>query len=99
MPAEIRRYPTMAALRIGEGDQAWSFFLDLPKDPDDHSLAWRLRYDPESLTKSDMLTIASVLEQVDYLVFDAPTTRDATRKIAQVRRAVREMRAKEVGNV
>ncbi|MGV7119618.1 hypothetical protein [Sphingopyxis sp. 550A] len=66
------------------GDGAW---IDIPDPTAETPLEWSMRYgDPESVR----FTVASILSSYQYLLC-AETTKEAQRRIALARRAVREL--------
>lgn len=54
-----------------------------PSIQDSDKLEWKLRYNPEGITREDLLVAASILRSYSYLVYDA-------------NRAKRELVAKEL---
>jgi len=58
----------MTSFLIGKGD--WPVF---EHDPDIDSVEWRLRHNPDSVTREDMHYAASVMAAYRYLMYIATT--------------------------
>lgn len=59
-------------------------------DEDHDSLGWRLRYQADTLTRVEQLTIAEIVSSYNYLFEPSMTAKSMGQKVAMLRRAFRE---------
>jgi hypothetical protein len=73
---------------IGEGTERWS--LGDPGHPLVSEANHDSRYSPDTMTHGQVMTLASIASDFEYLVHVCPTTKLACEKLAAMRAAVRE---------